>query len=111
VKEAQISREITKFLRDTMGLAVWSTEQGFRKERGGTRISPGVPDLIVMGKGVWAFVEVKTPKGKMRDSQLFFQKECKENGVPYLVWRDVRDAFDWLVAEGVISQAGRGLNQ
>ncbi len=82
MKEAQISREIIKFLRDTMGMAVWSTEQGFRKERGGTRISPGVPDLIVMGKGVWAFVEVKTPKGKMRESQLFSRKNARRMESP-----------------------------
>ncbi len=35
-------------------LAVYSVEQGYRKERGGTRQTPGIPHLIVCltGKGM-----------------------------------------------------------
>ena len=107
MKEAAISGEIRKFLRDVMGFSVYSTEQGYRKDRGGTRQTPGIPDLIIFGKGIFAFVEVKTPKGKLRDSQKQFQSECDGCNpiVPYLVWRDVRDAFDWLVEIGVIKQS------
>jgi len=106
MKESQISAEIRKFLRDVMHFSVYSTEQGYRKDRGGTRQTPGIPDLLCFGKGMFFFVEVKTPKGKLRESQEGFSQECAacDPPVPYLVWRDVRDAFDWLVEIGVISQ-------
>ena len=104
MKESQISREIVGFMRD-LGFAVWSTEQGYRKERGGTRQTPGIPDLIVMGHGLFTFVEVKTPKGKLRDSQNDFAAECGRNHVTYLLWRDVRDAWDWCVTHGIVEEA------
>ena len=103
MKESQISKEIKDFLK-SLGMAVYSTEQGFRRDRGGTRQTPGIPNLLCFGHGFFFFVEVKTPKGKLRDSQVAFQKECDscDPAVSYLVWRDVRDAFDWLVEMGVI---------
>ena len=48
--EAKVSLEIQKFLK-TIGCAVYSTEQGFRRDKGGTRQTPGIPDLIVIGIG------------------------------------------------------------
>ncbi len=104
MRESQISREIVDFLRG-QGFAVWDTGQGFRKDTGGTRITPGLCDLIVMGTEVnpfLLFVEVKTAKGRLRDSQAVFRDECATNGVAWELWRDVRDAFDWLVAKGII---------
>ena len=104
MKEAQISREIVKFLR-TLGFAVYDTGQGYRKESGGTRITPGLADLIVIGHGLFTFVEVKTQKGKLRPSQEVFRDECIQNGVPWQLWRDVRDAWDWAVAHGIVEEA------
>ena len=107
-REAKISREITDFLK-LIGHAVYSTEQGYRSARGGTRMSPGIPDLLVFGTGPelpFFFIEVKAPGGgKLRDSQVAFQAECKRMNVPYLVAWDVRDVFDWLVERGVIETA------
>ena len=64
-------------------------------------------DPIEFLLGIFAFVEVKTPKGKLRDSQKQFQSDCDscDPVIPYLVWRDVRDAFDWLLEIGVITQS------
>ena len=102
-REAKISKEITEFLT-LIGHIVYSTEQGYRPARGGTRMSPGIPDLLVFGTPElpFYFVEVKAPGGKMRGSQRAFQSECERMSVPHLVAWDVRDVFDWLVEHGVI---------
>lgn len=104
VRESAISREIVEFLR-TIGFAVWDTGQGYRAAPGGTRITPGLADLVVIGHGLVLFVEVKTEKGKMRPSQDVFRIECDENDVLWELWRSVTDAFDWCVSRGIIEEA------
>tara|TARA_Y100001938_G_C8092104_1_gene435660 strand:- start:3294 stop:3620 length:327 start_codon:yes stop_codon:yes gene_type:complete len=108
MKESQISKEIRDLCKG-IGFAVYSTEQGYRRERGGTRQTPGIPDLLIFGRGIFFFVEVKTPKGKLRDSQVAFSEECAACDPPvhYLVWRDVRDAFDWFVEMGIIKASNQ----
>ena len=103
--EAAVSLEIQKFLK-TIGCGVYSTEQGFRRDRGGTRQTPGIPDLLVFGIGPelpFLFIEVMCPKGKLRPSQIIFQGECERMKIPYLVAWDVREVFDFLVEKGVIA--------
>jgi hypothetical protein len=104
--EAKVSLEIQAFLKGVLNCAVYSTEQGYRHERGGTRQTPGIPDLIVFGIGPelpFFFIEVKGPKGKLRPSQIIFQSECERTNVPYLVAYDVREVFDFLVEKGAIT--------
>ena len=104
--EAAVSRAIREFLQLVGCSAIYSTEQGYRHERGGTRQTPGIPDLICFGSGPelpFFFIEVKGPKGKLRDSQVAFQAECEKAGVPYLVAYDVREVFDFLESQGVIT--------
>ena len=104
MKEAQIQREIEKFLR-TLGAAVYSTSQGYRKDPGGTRTSPGIPDLIVIfPHGPWTFAELKTEKGKLSAHQKTFMDTAIEAGIPWELWRDVRDAWDWCVRHGIITE-------
>jgi len=104
LSERQISLEIQKFLK-AVGGAVWSSEQGFRKERGGTRTSPGIPDLIVIfPHGPWTFAELKTEKGKLSAHQKTFMDTAIEAGIPWELWRDVRDAWDWCVRHGIITE-------
>ena len=98
--EAQIRYSIRRLLVQKLGFAVWDMEQN-RK----TRQTPGFPDLVVIGHGLILFVEVKTPKGKLSEHQELFRDEVTANGGTYLVWRDVRDAWDYLVAEGIIKEA------
>jgi hypothetical protein len=106
--EAKVSLEIRKFLK-LIGCAVYSTEQGYRHDKGGTRQTPGIPDLLVFnttGSAVpFFFIEVKGPRGKLRESQILFQSECERTDMPYLVAHDVRDVFDFLESHGDIESA------
>ena len=103
--EAKVSLEIRKFLQ-MFGCSVYSTEQGYRREKGGTRQTPGIPDLLVFNaaksKVPFFFIEVKGPKGKLRESQIEFQLECERTGVPHLVAYNVRDVYDFLESRGDI---------
>jgi hypothetical protein len=102
--EAAIQREIVAFVRQ-LGFAVYETSQGYRRDPGGTRCTAGIPDLYIIGHGFHLWVEVKAPKGKLRPSQEAFRVECLRNGVPWELWRDVRDAWDWGVRMGVVREA------
>lgn len=104
MKESAISREIVGFLR-SVGFAVWDTGQGYRRDPGGTRITPGLADLVVIGHGRVLFVEVKRPKAKLRPAQEVFRDECLANGGEWHLWRDVREAFDYLVDIGLLEAA------
>ena len=103
--EAQISRDCIDVMRQA-GFSAWSNEQGYRKERGGTRTTPGIPDCIFAGHGWAFFVEFKTPKGKESVYQQIFRREWNGNGGMSLVWRSADDAFDWLVRNGIIVESG-----
>ena len=102
--EAKIQREIVQLLR-TIGFAVWETSQGYRRDPGGTRQTPGIADLLVIGHGRLMFVEVKAPKGKLRPSQEAFRDECIANSIGWHLWRDVMDAWAWAVAQDYIREA------
>lgn len=95
--EAKLSKEVRRFLR-LCGCTTYSTEQGFRPQRGGTRCSPGVPDLIVFqpSKGRMAFVELKVGYNKLNRAQAQFQRVALMSGVECHVWRSVDDAKAWL---------------
>ena len=124
MSEAAIQREIVKFLR-MIGGAVWVTSQGYRKDPGGTRMTPGLPDLVVMfpmdlglkggvtrtlgtldfarwAKSRWTFAEVKTAKGKLSPAQVEFRDESIKAGVPWHLWRSVEDAKSWAVSVGLV---------
>ena len=106
--EAKVSREVQQFLK-LIGCSVYSTEQGYRRDKGGTRQTPGIPDLLVFNGNESMvpvfFIEVKAPGGKLRESQVAFQSECDRTGVPYLVAYDVRDVYDFLEEKGDIVSA------
>ena len=105
--EAQVSSDKRSFLA-MRGMACYSLEQGWRDSRhspGGTRQTPGLADLAVFGPDKFPFfgwIEVKAGKGKLRQSQLVFQSECRKANVPHVVAYCVTDVFDWLVEHGVI---------
>lgn len=53
-----------KALAQQLGFVVYDTSQGYRAERGGTRTTPGIPDLILLHRdpALVLFFEVKPPK-------------------------------------------------
>ena len=102
--EAQVSADIRSFLA-MMGMAAYSLEQGYRKDPGGVRQTPGLADICVFGPDRFPFfgwIEVKAGTGKLRPSQKVFQEECRKANVPHVVAYCVTDVFDWLVEHKVI---------
>ena len=49
-------------------------------------VLPGVPDMVIaMAGGRLAFMEIKTPKGRLSQEQRAFRQWCEQNDVPYAV--------------------------
>ena len=105
MKEAVIQRDIVAFLR-SIGCAVYVTSQGYRKEPGGTRMTPGLPDLFVVGRdGKWTWAEVKNERGQLTLPQQAFRCICVDAGLPWELWREPADAFDWASRVGLVTPA------
>ena len=70
-RESDVQRMIVILLR-TLGFAVYDLSQGYRKEAGGTRQTPGLPDLYAFHKGkeVTIWIEVKPAKEMARLDRL-----------------------------------------
>ena len=92
--EEEISLAIRAVL-ELHGFDVYSLEQGYRKDRGGTRQTPGIADLYVLGHGRAIWIELKSAKGKLRPSQEEFRDQCQANGVEWALWRSEADAIEW----------------
>lgn len=60
-----------------------------------TRQTPGIPDLFVMGRGRWTWMEVKTPKGRPSDHQKAWHEVARRNGVPCIIVRSEAEAMAW----------------
>jgi len=106
--EEKVRREVKELLAMVTQFHVWDTEQGYRRGRGGSRVTPGLADLILIGHGRIVFVELKRPKGGVvGEAQKFFGKTVHANGGVYLIWRGKTDTMDWLVGEGIVTQVQR----
>lgn len=92
--ETELSAAICSFLR-AAGYSVYSLEQGYRKEPGGTRQTPGIADLYIIGHGRYTWAELKVGKRKLTMWQQVFEKVCKDNDVRHTVWRHLNDAVEW----------------
>lgn len=58
----------------------------------------GVADLVVMLQGGNPlFLEVKSPKGKQSENQIFFEKKCIELGYKYRIARSINDVEKMLL--------------
>lgn len=126
--ERDIQRQV-KHLFTLVGCEVYDTSQGWRKEPGGTRMTPGLADLLVFlpenvpveyifeqvpvlaSRGV-GFFEVKTPDGlklhhrnlakweKRAVAQDRFGTLCRERGVPYAIG-GMEQAWAFLASVGL----------
>lgn len=56
----------------------------------------GIPDLIIiLNGGRVAWVEIKTPTGRLQESQRYFERICADHGHTYSVWRSEDDCRAW----------------
>jgi len=63
----------------------------------------GVPDKLVVAPGFAVFLEIKTPKGKLRKGQERFQEAFEPLGMWYLA-RDPAETVAWLQARLTTTQ-------
>lgn len=90
--EKQIQAACKKLLKQ-MGFAVWDTSQPFR-----ARITPGIADLFVAGRGYNAWIECKAGYNKQSKEQEEFQREVEAHGGMYVLARSEQDVADWINA-------------
>ena len=88
--EAQIQQAIKNLLKQ-FSFAVWDTSQPFK-----ARITPGLADLFVAGRGYNLWVEVKAGYNKQTPEQIEFQREVEANGGMYLLAYSEMDVATWL---------------
>lgn len=71
--ERDVQRSIVTLFKSCGG-HIWETSQGYRKDPGGTRMTPGLSDLIVAFPRYRRvlFFEVKRPGGKRSAAQVLF---------------------------------------
>jgi hypothetical protein len=88
--EKEVQRDVCAALR-TLGFWFVDTSQPHR-----ALITPGLADLIVMGRGVVAFIEVKAQRGRLSSAQKSFRDHVESNGGRYVVARSVADVVAWV---------------
>jgi hypothetical protein len=70
-----------------------------RSQRGGQWVQPcpeGMSDLVIARDGVVAFLEMKTPKGRLRPTQRDFSDRLRRAGCNYFVCRSVAELQTFL---------------
>lgn len=92
--EADLEKRLVKKITDLGGLAWKFTSPG----------TIGVPDRIILFRGVMVFVEMKAPRKDMRAIQKFRATQIEREGFPVMQLNSVEqvDQFvDWLVNRSV----------
>jgi len=58
---------------------------------------PGIPDLLILHKGLFKLLEVKTPTGRLKPAQVEFFTLCRDYSVKHLyVVRSIDDLTEAL---------------
>lgn len=99
MKEKDIHWGIVRHLR-MLQFRVYSTAQARA-----SKVSAGIPDILVMGRGQHLWVEVKRPRGRMSPAQKEFRELAQDAGVDHAVWTSVEDAVEWTEAIGMVRRA------
>lgn len=117
--EDAIQKAIVGFLSAVLpnGYRCFAIPNGARRTASGRPanavpgLTPGVPDLaIVGGRFVW-FVEVKSKRGVVSEAQEAFHAWCAANGTPYCVARSVDDVRAALEHWGIPTREAKPLSQ
>src|ERR1035437_10662331 len=53
----------------------------------------GVPDVIVLCRGTFIGLEIKSEKGRQSAHQFLFEKKCKEAGCEYYIIKSLEDVI------------------
>ena len=56
----------------------------------------GVPDFVFISKDKTLFVEIKTEKGRLSESQIYFRDWCVDEKIDYYIARSVEEVVDIL---------------
>lgn len=70
-----------------------------------TGLRVGAPDLFILARGVFLALEVKTPKGKLADSQKAASDEIIHAGGLWAVVRSVEEVERFLRDSGIVLHA------
>jgi hypothetical protein len=86
-KESVVQRDVVAYLK-LRGCAIYSTSQGYRPEPGGTRMSPGIPDLLVwFPDGRMGWFEVKSHDGQLLYARMASKQAKDVNASSRNDWR------------------------
>ena len=77
-------KKLVKQSMSIMGWYIFPVLQGLGAHR-------GISDFIAVKDGRVLFLEIKSPKGKMSDNQLEFERQIKEHGGNYFVIRKIEE--------------------
>ena len=98
--EHRIQKAIVHYLRLRGYLVFAVPNGGARDSITGRRLKDegvlsGASDLIALKNGEITFIEVKTPCGRLSETQKIFKDKIEKEGHEYLVWRSLQDAVDF----------------
>jgi hypothetical protein len=93
MKESTVTRNIVAYLKDLKrtGKRIW-----FSKLHGGPMQKAGLPDLIVLYRGVFLAIEIKRPGGKATPLQLHTLAEMEKAGAQTIVASSVEDVAGFI---------------
>ena len=85
VPEKAIQRDIVRLLRSVGGVVFVIGTRRAKGDYQGTRMSPGLPDLITVVAAELVMIEVKARNGQLRPAQKIFRDACIDAGVRHIV--------------------------
>jgi hypothetical protein len=74
----------------------WNTEQGYFMHGAIAGTSDYIVSIPKDGYHLIGFMEVKTPTGRVSDSQIAFLREINKKHIPWIVLDDPKQIDDWM---------------
>ena len=105
MKESQIVTACLEYLYYTKDVKAWRNNSGAFKTQKGCFVrfgQKGSPDILMVHKGTFYGIEVKTPKGRQTDSQKEWQGDIESVGGIYWLIRSVDDLEELLHKHDII---------
>ena len=109
----ELETSVQALMVENLQKAGFFVTQNREKWRGrGAKSTPGIPDLIIVRRGIVAWIEVKTRRSgsKPSDEQLQWHAQCREHGGLVYVARTLEDIREIIAELAVIEQSRRRVN-